>query len=174
MSHTPMVLTTESAKARRREISKIVMKECHGQGETDGCIKHTVLPWVIEECEKQLLQWMRGLERTKYLRRTALAGVMSEDYAAWMTDLLIWDLVMEVRTEDDPRRLQFFEMFPEPEKYQRSWTNWFREAAEAAQRAPAETLESLKAESNRLEAELYVKQAELDQLKNQLEKELVG
>ncbi|KAK7942533.1 uncharacterized protein PG986_011646 [Apiospora aurea] len=107
-----MVLTTESAKARRREISKIAMKECHGQGETAGCIKRTVLPLVIE-------------------------------------------------------------MFPEPEKYQRPWTNWFREAAEAAQRAPAESLESLKAESDRLEDELYVKQAEIDQLKTEMEKELV-
>ncbi|KAK8045480.1 hypothetical protein PG993_005504 [Apiospora rasikravindrae] len=172
MSHTPMVLTSESAKSRRREISKIVIEECHQRGDTLSCVKQELLPWIIEESEIELLEWMRDLDPTEYIRRTALAGVMSEDYAAWMTDLLVWDWIKGVtRHHMTSLRKPFFEMFPEPEIYQRPWTNWFREAADAAQRAPSETLESLKMEESRLEAELHVKQAEYDQLREGLEKE---
>ncbi|KAK7932613.1 hypothetical protein PG985_003325 [Apiospora marii] len=171
MSHSPMVLTLESAKTRRQEILKVATDECALRGCTANRASQEILPTLISQSEIKVLTWMVGLEETDDRRHAAMAGFIAEDYIAWAVDACLWHKLQDDKCHDMPHiQAAFSELYFVPQQFQPPWTNWVRETVEVEEISRSNKMKSLMAQSRLLRGHLTATNRRIGQMAKEMKR----
>ncbi|KAK7942532.1 uncharacterized protein PG986_011645 [Apiospora aurea] len=170
----PMILTLDSAKARRQDTLDAAKQEYTRRGIAAEWTAQVGLKDLVTRAEADVFAWLLNLADTDDRRALALTGCILKDYVAWQVDALIWDMLHFGQGFDMGNvRAEFTKKHPVPNQEKNIFkptTSWASDVVKATQAAKETAIEALKADEARLEADLRAKQAEIAQAKEELEK----